>query len=102
MAFININANFSIFLSLIERGIRALERMAGPELEVIPDNKKRGPKSITVYGDQEREWAKEHFRETIHKQGFDPTREESLMTVAMKRYDYTQRNQNPNDAELED
>lgn len=102
MALLNITANFELMCSIIERGVRALERMAGPEIETLPQNKKRGAESIIQYGNEDREWAKEHFRSQIHEQGFAVDREESLMKVAMKRYDYEMRHQNPNDAEVEE
>lgn len=101
MALINFTANFSLLVSVIERGVRALERLAGPEVMVLPDGKKRGPESITQYGNEDREWAKEYFRGQVHEQGFAKDREESLVKVAMKRYDYEMRHQNPNDAEME-
>ncbi len=99
MALVNFTANFGLLVSVIERGVRALERLAGPEIVRLPENKKRGPEAIVQYGNEEREWAKDHFRKTIHEQGFAKDREESLMKVAMKRYDYEMRHQNPNDAE---
>ena len=102
MALINFNANFSLLVSVFERIANALERAVGPEVIVLPQNKKRGPEAIVQYGNEEREWAKEHFRSQIHEQGFAKDREESLMKVAMKRYDYEIRHQNPNDAEMED
>lgn len=101
MALVNFTANFSMLVSVLERAVRALERMAGPEVIVLPEGKKRGPSSIVQYGNEEREWAKQHFRGEIQQQGFAKDREESLMKVAMKRYDYEIRHQNPNDAEQE-
>lgn len=102
MSFINLTANFSLLVSVLERGVRALERLAGPDPEFAePPRKKRGPESIVQYGNEEREWAKEHFRSQIHEQGFPPEREESLLKVSLKRYDYEMRHQNPNDAEQE-
>lgn len=102
MPLINLTADFGLLVSVIERGVRALERLAGPEpeLQVTPP-KKRGPESIVQYGNEEREWAKDHFRGQIHEQGFAPEREDALVKVAMKRYDYTMKHQNPNDAEQE-
>ena len=99
MALLNFTANFSLLVSVLERAVSALERIAGPEVVVLPAGKKRGPEAIVQYGNEEREWAKDHFRNQIHEQGFAKDREESLMKVAMKRYDYEMRHQSPNEAE---
>lgn len=101
MALINVNANFSVLISLLERIAHAVERYVGPDLASAPSVKKRGPESIVQYGNEEREWAKGHFRSQIYEQGFAKDREESLLKVALKRYDYEMRHQNPNDAEQE-
>lgn len=102
MALVNFTANFSLLVSVLERGVRALERMAGPEPDIdVAPRKKRGPESIVTYGNGDREWAKDHFRREIHEQGFAPEREDALLKVAIKRYDYETRHQNPNDAEME-
>lgn len=100
MAFINIQANFAALVSILGRIADALERAVGPVPTPRDQVKKRGPEAIVQYGNEEREWAKDHFRNTIHEQGFAADREESLMKVAMKRYDYEQRHQDPNQAEM--
>lgn len=98
MAFINIQANFSMLVSILGRIADALER-AVPIPTLRDDRKKRGPEAIVQYGNEAREWAKDHFRNTIHEQGFAPEREESLLRVALKRYDYETKHQDPNQAE---
>jgi len=92
MALINIQANFSVLITILERIAYALERLAGPEITVMQNTKKRGPSSIITYGNGDREWAKEHFRKVIKEQGHAPEREEALLTVALKRYDYETKN----------
>jgi len=99
MALLNFTANFSMVVSVLERIAHALERLAGPEPEYRDVKKKRGPESIITYGDNNREWAKEHFRNLIHEQGHAPEREQALLTVAMKRYDYEKKHQDPNSDE---
>jgi hypothetical protein len=95
MALLNINANFSMLVSVLERIAVALERTAGPPAELPGDRiiKKRGPESIITYGDGDREWAKQNFRSLIHEQGHAPEREEALLNVSMKRYDYEKKHQ---------
>lgn len=88
MALINIQANFSVLLSTLDRIATALERAVGPVPGPLSDGKKRGPESIVQYGNGDREWAKEHFRKVIKEQGHAPEREEALLNVALKRYDY--------------
>ncbi|HEV2172526.1 MAG TPA: hypothetical protein VGR71_03115 [Nitrospira sp.] len=100
MALLNFTANFSVVVSVLERIAHALERLAGPEPIFSDGNKKkRGPEAIIQYGNEEREWAKQHFRSLIREQGHAPEREEKLLTVAMKRYDYEKRHQDPNESE---
>ncbi len=97
MALLNVNANFSILVSVFDRIAHALERLAGPEHNLPGDApmKKRGPESIITYGDGQREWAKQHFRNLIHEQGHAPEREEALLNVSMKRFDYERKHQKP-------
>lgn len=99
MALLNFTANFSVMVGVLERIAHALERIAGPEYIVPADRKKRGPEAIVRYGDEKREWAKQHFRNLIHEQGHAPEREDSLLRVAMKRYDYEEKHQDPNEIE---
>lgn len=102
MALVNFTANFSMLVSVFDRIAVALERMVGPEVVVLPQGKKRGPESIIQYGNEEREWAKENFRSAVHEQGFAPEREEKLVAVALKRYDYMKRRETPNEPDRED
>lgn len=95
MALLDINVNFSMLVSVLERIAVAVERMAGPPA-VLPGDlptKKRGPESIITYGDGDREWAKQNFKSLIHEQGHAPEREEALLNVSMKRYDYERKHQ---------
>lgn len=88
MALVNINANFTLLLGVLDRIATALERLAGPDIPLAADIQKRGPEAIINYGNMDRAWAREHFQNLIHEQGLAPDQEQRRLDLVMKRYDY--------------
>ena len=76
---------------LLERIAISLERAVGPGIpEIGPaefHHRKRGPESISNYGNNERIWLKDNFTNLVRDRGLAPAQEQEILDEAMKDYD---------------
>ena len=82
---------------LLRRIADALERAVGPDPRAFGPaeraHRKRGPESISNYGNDERLWLKDNATNLIRERGLAPALEQDLLDQALKEYDQGVENQ---------
>lgn len=85
MAIINLTPNFTTLVFALTRIADALDR-AIPPINLATPTTKRGPDAIIRYGENSKQWAKEHFQEAIREMGASPTEENQILREVLAEY----------------